>query len=372
MSYEALFDQYEKSSGEKYRSDLKTATLLRCAPQKTREFLQLTLRDVVTYLDMKEALLSHERTAKGNSQESTLKQLSTSVVEILDMMEVGLLMEVDRVFDKGGKGKQKGKGKKGGDGKGKGWWNNMWQFGGRGHGRGKGRGGSKDKGRGKGKSKGKKGGGKSNGKGKRKNSDRKGAKKRDPCFVCGSYDHWSRECPKEVNNVNHVFYDWNGNEGNADTILQTQQSHQLQSQSVRHVHQGQSSSSSTQAPITSNSSTSCRSSAGGSTVRRIFNWGLESNPFSAVRMVVDDEPKSNSAEGVDFFYEWFEGKYDIDLNLCVIDEDISRSPVSEPMSIDDECSHVRATLAGLPEPRVKNLASVLTQDQMFHCCQCHL
>ena len=60
LNYETLVDQYEKSSGEKYPSDLKTATLLRCAPQKIREFLQLTLRDDVTYLDMKEALLSHE------------------------------------------------------------------------------------------------------------------------------------------------------------------------------------------------------------------------------------------------------------------------------------------------------------------------
>ena len=34
LNYETLVDQYEKSSGEKYPSDLKTATLLRCAPQK--------------------------------------------------------------------------------------------------------------------------------------------------------------------------------------------------------------------------------------------------------------------------------------------------------------------------------------------------
>lgn len=42
--------------------------------------------------------------------------------------------------------------------------------------------------------------------------------------------------------------------------------------------------------------------------------GLENNPFSAVRMVVDDEPKDKSAEGGHFFFEWFEGKHDIDLN----------------------------------------------------------
>ena len=371
LNVEALIDQYKKSSGEKCPSDLKTATLLRFAPQKIREYLHLTLCDDATYLDMKEALLSRERLTKGYSQESILKQLSTSGNSGHDGSEP-TPMEVDRVIDKGGKGKHEGKGKKGGDGKGKGWWNNMWQFGGRGHGRGKGRGGSKSKGRGKGKSKGKKGGGKPNGKGKRKNSGGKGAK-RHPCFVCGSYDHWSRECPRKVNNVNNVYYDWNGNEVNPDIILQNQQSQQPQSQSVKEVHQGQSSSSSTHAPTTSKSSTSYRSSAGGSAARRIYDLGLESNPFPAVRMVVDDgESKDNSTEGVDFFFEWFEfeGKYDIDSNLCVIviDEDISLSPVSEPMS-----AHMFELLQQVCRNlRLKNLAVFLTQDQMLPCCQCHL
>ena len=148
---------------------MKTASLLRCAPQKIRAFLQLTLRDDVTYLDVKEALFSHERISKGFSEESILKELPTSGTSGHDGSGP-TFMEIDRVYGKGGKGKQKGKGKKGGDGKGKGWWNNMWQLGGRGHGRGKGRGGSKGKGRGKGKSQGMKGGGKSNVAGKHKYS----------------------------------------------------------------------------------------------------------------------------------------------------------------------------------------------------------
>ena len=37
LNYETLVGEYEKSSGEKYPSDLKTATLLPCAPQKIRE-----------------------------------------------------------------------------------------------------------------------------------------------------------------------------------------------------------------------------------------------------------------------------------------------------------------------------------------------
>ena len=91
---------------------MKTATLFRYAPQKIREFLQLTLRDDVTYLDMKEALLSHERIRKGYSQESILKQLSAGTSSGNDANEA-TPMEVDRVCDKGGKGKDKGK--KGGD-----------------------------------------------------------------------------------------------------------------------------------------------------------------------------------------------------------------------------------------------------------------
>eukprot|EP00434_Breviolum_minutum_P029143 symbB.v1.2.025779.t1/scaffold2336.1/size96545/4 len=107
LNYETLVDQYEKSSGEKYPSDLKTATLLRCAPQKIREFLQLTLRDDVTYMDMKEALLSHERITKGYSQEAILKQLSAGANSGHDTSDA-TPMEVDRVFEKG-KGKEQGK-----------------------------------------------------------------------------------------------------------------------------------------------------------------------------------------------------------------------------------------------------------------------
>ena len=224
--------------------------------KKIREFLQLTLRGDVTYLDMKEALLSHEIT-KGYSQKSILKQLSARTSSGNDANEA-TPMEVDRVYHK--EGKRKDKGKKGEDGKGKGWWNNMWQLPGR-RGRGKGCGKFKGKGdKGKGKSKGKKGGkSKHNGNGK---SDKGKNAKRDPCFICRSYDHWSCECPRKVNNVNNnVYYDWNGNEVNADTILQNQQSQQPQS--VQNVQQSGSSSSTTYA-ATQNASTSRSSTASSS------------------------------------------------------------------------------------------------------------
>ena len=99
-------NQYERTSKETYPSELKTATLIRCAPQKLREHLQLSLSDRSTYADVREALLAYERTSKSFSQEQILKQL-----EIQDpgraSTDNGLApMEVDRVQDKGkGKGK---------------------------------------------------------------------------------------------------------------------------------------------------------------------------------------------------------------------------------------------------------------------------
>ena len=340
LNYETLVDQYEKSSGEKYPSDLKTATLLRCAPQKIREFLQLTLRDDVTYMDMKEALLSHERITKGYSQETILKQLSAGANSGHDTSEA-TPMEIDRVYEKG-KGKEKGK--KGGDGKGKGWWNNMWQFpGGRGRGKGKGRGNFKGKSKGKGKKGGKKGG-KSKGKSKSKNTGGKGSNK-DACFVCGSYDHWSRDCPRKVNNVNNVYYDWDGNEVDTETILQNQHS--------QHP-------SSTQAPSVSNASTSQRSTTASSSVRRVCDLGLDNNPFSFIRMVEDSgDSAMHCATNTDFFYDWFEGRYDIDSNLCVIDEDISLSPVSDAMDVDDECLHIRAAISEWSEAQGETSCIIL-------------
>ena len=110
--------------------------------------------------------------------------------------------------------------------------------------------------------------------------------------MCGSSDHWRRECPKKVNNVNNVYYDWHGNEVGADTIFQNQQSQQLQSQSLQQVHQGQSSSSSTQAPSTSNSSTTYRSSAGGSTVGRLYIWDLTKILFQLLERLLMMEQRT--------------------------------------------------------------------------------
>ena len=67
--------QYEQTSKETYPSDPKTATLIRCAPQKLKEYLQLSLTDKSTFADVREALLAYERTSQSFSQEQILKQL---------------------------------------------------------------------------------------------------------------------------------------------------------------------------------------------------------------------------------------------------------------------------------------------------------
>ena len=69
------------------------------------------------------------------------------------------------------------------------------------------------------------------------------------------------------------------------------------------------------------------------------------------------EPEHCSTD-VDFFYDWFEGRYDIDSNLCVIGEDISPSPVSDAMSVD-ECLHVRAMISELLEPQGEKSCIIL-------------
>ena len=96
---------------------------------------------------------------------------------------------------------------------------------------------------------------------------------------------WSRNCPRKVNNVNNVDYDWDGNEVDTETILHNHYSQHPQS--VQNVQQGGNSSSSTQALSASNASTFQRSATASSSVRRVYDLGLDNNPFSFIRMVAD-------------------------------------------------------------------------------------
>ena len=65
LQYENLVQQYETASGQTYPGDLKSATLIRCVAARLREHLQLSLNDVSTYADVREALLAYERVSKS-------------------------------------------------------------------------------------------------------------------------------------------------------------------------------------------------------------------------------------------------------------------------------------------------------------------
>ena len=65
LQYEQLVSSYETSSGSVYPPDLKTATLIRCAPAKVRDHIQLSLKEDSTYSDVREALLSFDRVTRG-------------------------------------------------------------------------------------------------------------------------------------------------------------------------------------------------------------------------------------------------------------------------------------------------------------------
>ena len=196
LIYEETVQRFEESSGNRYPDELKIATLVRCAPQRLREHLQLSLSETATYAQVKEQIIAYERASKAWTQESVLKSINNAH-KAADSSEA-IPMEVDRV-EKGYKGKGKGKKGKGKSGN----WNIPWGAG-RGFGRGRGQ-----------KGKGKKGRGRGSGKGK--NKGKKGAKGKDnqkgktgpnQCKLCHGYGHWSNECPykMDVNNVQEQQY----------------------------------------------------------------------------------------------------------------------------------------------------------------------
>ena len=282
IEFEQLVSQYESSSGNTYPGDLKAATILRCSPQRIREYLQLSLKEDLSYADIREAVLAHERVTKGFSAEHILKQ-----VQAPGDPDTSAPMEIDRIY-KGGK-EQEGKGKKGDSrGKGRGAFGSGFPWG---YGRGKGKGKQQ-----KGKSKGKKGGGKKgSGKAKGKHKGQEGDSS-GGCHTCGDTRHWARECPNR-GRVNQVSWDI-GEENSGDEWHQQaqqfgpSQQRQMNDQSSK-VQRVQSqprpsppvrepnSSPPHQASSSSGSSTSYLGSAGsssfGSVVRRIYDLDLTSS-----------------------------------------------------------------------------------------------
>ena len=337
LNFEQLVGQYESSSGNTYPADLKAATILRCSPQRIREYLQLSLREDSSYADIREAVLAHERVTKGFSSESILKQIQNA-----GDPDTSAPMEVDRIY-KGGKDHKGKGGKKGGDhkGRGRGAFGGMpWSFG-----RGKGEGKNKGKSKGK-KGSGKKGGGKQKGKQK----GQKGGSV-EGCWICGDTRHWSKECPNrgrvnqvswEASNDDGYSYadEWQHHQQQQFGPSQQQQANEqvpkvqrVQAQQQRpqmnreQQHQSQAPSSSS-----SGSSTSYVGSVGtfsfGSVVRRIYDLELpvaSSSSSSSVRMVVSMPS--------DFFYEWFEGRLDFDESLQLIDQSLEQSPRSDDDAI---------------------------------------
>eukprot|EP00435_Cladocopium_sp_Y103_P074378 s47_g48.t1 len=115
LAYELLVQQFEEASASTYPAELKIATLVRCAGQRLREYLQLTINDKTTYGQLKETMLSYDKACKSWTPESVMKPLQSATASTADHGPQP--MEVDRIENKG-KGK-KGKSKD----KGKGWWN---------------------------------------------------------------------------------------------------------------------------------------------------------------------------------------------------------------------------------------------------------
>ena len=180
LSFERLVGDYEAISPHKYAADLKIATLLSGLPAEMRRYLQMQVNEKSTYEDIREKILQYERSSSSWSSETVLRSLGIGVVNQSDPTA----MDVDRVENKGKKGK-KGKGKffgKGGKDKGKNapHWGQPWGKDAKGKQPGKGK---KDKGK--------------NGKGD-------GGKSRKPnavCFVCGKPGHFAAECRHRVNQV---------------------------------------------------------------------------------------------------------------------------------------------------------------------------
>ena len=170
MKLENAYSEYEKL-GNNLGDEIKTAVLLRSVQGTLKTWLQLSFKDNTTYAQMREAVLSYDRSTTKWSEMMVLGRDGGS-------NDTSGPMEVDRV-----KGYEKGKGK-GKDGKGH-------------------KGGGKDSHKGSfwqdGKSKGKgkqKGDGSYKGKGKGKEIKGKGKGKREErhCHICGKQGHLAKDC----------------------------------------------------------------------------------------------------------------------------------------------------------------------------------
>ena len=194
---EALVQEYDILRSKAFYRDVLLGVLLRVCPESIRQHLTFAVDEGTTYKEVREKILSYERSTRAWSMSDALKNVaqsskSNSLGGTQNDAGGAAPMEVDQVAMKG-KGKSKGKGGwKGKSGKGS-WsgWSNAWNgfsswF--KGYGKNKGK-----KGKSKGKSTKGKSKGKFYGKSKGKSKSRKGDS--DRCRICGQSGHWGNECP---------------------------------------------------------------------------------------------------------------------------------------------------------------------------------
>ena len=111
LAWEALVEEYEQTSGQAVGVHVKTAVLIRTAPDALKEHLHISVTSTTTYQQMRQTIMHYVGSTRNYSQQIQRSTASSS-------HQGPSPMEIGGTFDGGKKGK-KGKHNKGKDGKGK-------------------------------------------------------------------------------------------------------------------------------------------------------------------------------------------------------------------------------------------------------------